>query len=418
MKFSKNLNHSIKIEIIRDSADLKRIEELIKEDNYNLIIDGLLGTGIRGRIREPISSGIDLINSIRKIKRIQVVSIDVPSGLDPNTGIVLDKSVYADLVITFHRAKKGMDTNNKYIKDIVVKSIGIPQEASLFVGKGDFLPTLKRRKINSYKGQYGKILIIGGSKNYSGAPSLASLTCIEFGIDLVITYVPEVIGDVIKNFSPNMIVRTGFGDWLNMRSFKDISRLIDWSNSVLIGPGLGQEKETEELLIKLIEYLNAKGKAYTLDADALKLIKDYLHIIKGQKVILTPHTGELKTMTGITLPPYDEIDKRMELILNLATELKVTLLIKGPYDYISDGQNLKINRTGCSEMTVGGTGDILAGLCACFLAIDNDPFQSACSAAFLNGFIGEFCKKKIGFHFTAMDMIGKLNKAIVKLLDK
>ena len=92
-------------------------------------------------------------------------------------------------------------------------------------------------------------------------------------------------------------------------------------------------------------------------------------------------------------------------------------MVKGPFDYISNGKVLRINRTGCPEMSIGGTGDVLAGLCASFLAIENEPFQSACSAAFLNGYIGEYCRNKIGARFTAMDMITNINETILNLLN-
>jgi NAD(P)H-hydrate epimerase len=298
----------------------------------------------------------------------------------------------------------------------VIRSIGIPYEAEMFVGKGDVIPTLKSRKIDNYKGQFGRMLVIGGSKNYSGAPAYTSLTGINFGIDLVITYVPEVIGDVLRSYSPNMIVRTSPGKWLNMKSLEEISVLIDWANVIVIGPGLGLQKETEELLIELLGKLLHEKKSFVLDADALKLVKNHLELLKGQRVILTPHAGELKIMTDIDLPQYNQIEKRRNEILKLAKKLDTTLLIKGPYDYISDGQSIKINRTGCPEMSIGGTGDVLAGLCACFLATNNNQFQSACSGAFINGIIGEFCKENIGLRFTAMDMIDNMNRAINNLL--
>jgi len=121
-------------------------------------------------------------------------------------------------------------------------------------------------------------------------------------------------------------------------------------------------------------------------------------------------------MTGMELPPYNNMVDRSKIIFDLAKKLGVTLLVKGPYDYISNGQKLKINRTGCPEMSIGGTGDILAGLCACFLATDTNPFQSACSAAFLNGIMGEYCKSNIGERFTALDMVKNINNAIKSVL--
>jgi len=151
-------------------------------------------------------------------------------------------------------------------------------------------------------------------------------------------------------------------------------------------------------------------------SQALKLVKNHLHLIKGQSVILTPHEGELNIMTGTELPKYNEIRDRGKIIFDLANELDLTLLVKGPYDYISNGKQLKINRTGCPEMSIGGTGDVLAGLCGCFLTTNNDTFRSACSAAFLNGYIGEYCKSKVGSRFTTTDMINQINSAISDLL--
>ncbi|MFX1586676.1 MAG: NAD(P)H-hydrate dehydratase [Promethearchaeota archaeon] len=411
-----NLNHLIGVKLLKDSTDIGKIGVLLDEDkNFKLMVDGLLGTGIKGKIREPIATVIDFINEIKIQYKIPVVSIDVPSGLDPNTGEVLDKSIKADLVITFHRIKEGLHPKTEYINEILVKSIGIPHEANLFIGRGDLLPTLKIRKIDDHKGQFGRVLVIGGSKNYSGAPAYSSLTCVNFGCDLVITYVPEVVGEVIRSYSPNLIVRTNPGDWLTIGSLEELKSLIDWSNTLIIGPGLGLEEETEKLLVQVLEYLKINKKKYVLDADALKLVRKHLSLVKNEDVILTPHEGELKILTNIDLPPYDDIEERGRQIFKLAKKLKVTLLIKGPYDYVSDGVKLKINRTGCPEMSIGGTGDVLAGLCGSFLATNNDTFQSACSAAFLNGYIGEYCKENIGPRFTAMDMIENVNHAILTL---
>ena len=410
------VNYMVKTVIVRDSTELKKIK-LLNENKkgIGLIIDGLLGTGITGDIREPISSAIDFINRLREETQINVVSIDLPSGMNPNTGEVVNKAVKASLVIALHRIKKGLDIKSIFIEEIVVKSIGIPYEANLFVGKGNLTPTLKIRNVDNHKGQFGRLFVIGGSRNYSGAPAYSSLTGINFGMDLVITFVPGVVGDVIRSYSPNIIVRTSPGDWLDMNSFKEISELIEWSNAVLIGPGLGQEEKTEELLVNLLHVLNQENKSYVLDADALKLIKNHLDLIKGKNVILTPHEGELNIMTNTELPAFNQIEKRSRAVLKLAKKLDVTLLVKGPYDYISDGTTLKINRTGCPEMSIGGTGDVLAGLCASFLGTENNLFESACSAAFLNGIIGEYCKQHLGSRFTATDMINNINSALSNL---
>ena len=412
-----NLEHYVKRKIITDSKYLVKIKDLIMNDlEYRVIIDGLLGTGIQGKIREPISSCITMINKLKKDDiRFNIVSIDVPSGMDPNTGKINDMAIKADLVITFHKKKAGFNSTNDYIKEVIVKPIGIPIEASTVVGRGDLLPTLKKRHKNDHKGQFGKILIIGGSKNYTGAPTYSSMTAIHFGCDLVITYVPEVISNILRSYSLDLIVRSNPGEWLNMDSFEEIKRLIDWADCILIGPGLGTESQTEKLLVALLGILVENKKKFVLDADALKLIKDHLEIIKGSQCILTPHEGELKIMTGIILPPHDEVENRGKILHDLAKKLDVTLILKGSIDYITSKSKIKINKTGCPEMSIGGTGDVLAGLCACFSGTGNDMFQSACSAAFLNGYLGEHCKSVIGPRFTAIDMIKAINEVILKL---
>ena len=416
-----SLEYLINKKIITDSKQLDAIQDLFDDKNSNfIIIDALLGTGIKGKLREPIASCIRMINQAKENNtyNLKVVSVDVPSGMDPDTGKVSDNAVHSDLVITFHKAKSGLSKKSKYINELIVRSIGIPIEASIFVGKGDLLPTLKKRKIDNYKGQFGKILIIGGSKDYSGAPAYASLAAINFGCDLVITYTPSAVGDVIKSYSPNLIVRSSKGDWLTIKAYDEISKLIDWADTILIGPGMGLEKETDELFVKILEKLNPIQKKLVLDADALKLVRNHLDLIKGKDVILTPHEGELKIIKNLELPRYSDIEKRGEMILKIAKEINSILLLKGPYDYISDGHALKINKTGCPEMSIGGTGDVLAGLCASFLATKNTAFKSACTAAFLNGYLGEFCLKNVGPRFTTMDMITNLNNCIKYLQNK
>jgi len=411
-----SLDRFIETKVIKDSTAIGEIAILLEDDkNIKLIVDGLLGTGIKGRIREPIATAIEFINEVHKQFFIPVASIDVPSGLDPDTGEVSDIAVKADLVITFHRNKKSMHPKTEYIQELIVKSIGVPLEAKIFVGRGDLMPNLKVRKKDNYKGQFGRLFVIGGSKNYSGAPAYTSLTGIHFGCDLVITHAPEIIGDVLRSYSPNMIVRTSPGNWLNLDAEKEILKIMDWANTIIIGPGMGTEKETEELLVKILSKWKKSNKNLVIDADGLKLIKDHFTLIRGKNVILTPHQGEFKIMTGVDLPDYFAIEERGKVIQEIAKKLSVTLLVKGPYDFISDGRVLKINRTGCPEMAIGGTGDVLAGLCGCFMTTGNTAFQSACSAAFLNGYIGEYCKENIGTRFTALDMIQNINNCILHL---
>ncbi len=410
-----NLSLAIQIRVIKDSSEFKKLQVELNKIKIDLIIDGLLGTGIKGKIREPISSAIDLINDFQSQGK-NIASIDVPSGMNPDTGNILDKAVKADFVVTFHKLKKGLNENTEYIKKVEVSPIGIPLEANLFVGRGNLLPTVKMHPEYSHKGENGKVLVIGGSKDYSGAPALASLAAIKIGVDLVRTFVPESISEIVKKYSPNLIVNHGSGDYISIEHLASLKELIEWADAILIGPGMGINNITQETTLKILDILSELNKPCVIDADALKLIKNNLKLIQRSNIILTPHEGEFKIMTGVSLPPMENFIERLENVSRVAKRYGATFLVKGKYDLISNGIERKINQTGCSQMTVGGTGDILAGLCAAFMSVNNSAFNSACSAAFLNGLAGELCLEEVGDFFTSLDMINKIPATLKKLL--
>jgi hydroxyethylthiazole kinase-like uncharacterized protein yjeF len=414
-KIINNLNLAIQIKTINDSSEIKTLRNYLKNFKFDLIIDGLLGTGIKGEIREPISSAIDLINDFQS-KGVKIASIDVPSGMDPDSGRIIDKAVNADLVVTFHRLKKGLMEKTENIGKLDLSPIGIPLEANVFVGIGDFKPTIKRHPELSHKGENGKILVIGGSKEYSGAPALASLAALKMGVDLVRTYVPECISEIVKKYSPNLIVIHGPGNYISIDHMAPLQELIEWADAILLGPGMGINDITKEATIKILENVSELNKPCVIDADALKLIKVNLDLIKNPNIILTPHGGEFKIMVGETLPDTNNLIERVKVISDIAKKYGATFLVKGKFDIISNGIERKINQTGCSQMTVGGTGDVLAGLCAAFLSMKNNPFNSACSAAFLNGLVGEFCLKEVGEFFSSLDMIDNIPKTLKKIL--
>ena len=158
---------------IRDSSDFKKIEDLIR--NADVLVDAMLGTGIVGKIREPFSTAIDLFNTSNAFK----IAVDVPTGLDPDSGQIQDKVVKADVTVTFHKAKPGL-LNKDCTGELEIWPIGIPTEAEIIAGPGDLKSVIKKRDPYSHKGDYGKVLVIGGSKYYSGAPALAALSILTF----------------------------------------------------------------------------------------------------------------------------------------------------------------------------------------------------------------------------------------------
>lgn len=393
-----NMMMSIHIYKATSVDKLRKLRDLF--NSANVIIDAILGTGIKGIVREPLFTAIEMINSSNAFK----VAVDVPSGLNSDTGEVHGVAVKADITITFHAAKKGLllESAKEYVGELVVADIGIPREAEMIVGPGDVKPLIKPRDPWSKKGDFGRVLVIGGSSEYSGAPALAALASLRTGADLVIVATPSSVANVIRSFSPNIIVRSLSGDFLNIKHLERLIDLTARATSVVIGPGLGLEEETIEVVNEYVEKVSDKVKL-VIDADALKAISREINVVKRRKVILTPHAGEFRILTQVALSK--DIEDRRRSVMDAASKLKVVLLVKGHYDVISDGSRVKVNVTGNPSMTVGGTGDILSGILATLASWSDDLFQVACAGAFINGLAGDLASKELGNHIIATDLL-------------
>ncbi|NVM31158.1 MAG: NAD(P)H-hydrate dehydratase [Candidatus Helarchaeota archaeon] len=395
-----NMEFSIEVFIISDSSDLKGLPT----ENADIIVDGLLGTGVRGRMREPIASAIKLINDLKGLK----IAIDVPSGLNPDTGDVPDIAVRANMTVTFHKVKRGLPKNKDYTGEIIPVGIGIPPEAEFIVGPGDLRVVSRERPAASHKGDFGKVLVIGGGggKYYSGAPALAGLAALRTGTDLVNIAVPSSISNVLRGFSPDLIIRDLPGDLLSKSALDPLEPLLKWASGVIIGPGLGLDPETLEAILTILEKIRSLNTPVLVDADAIKAMAESNTILSGIPAVITPHFGEYKILTGVDLSKIKDPYERLKTVQTSAKELGVTLLVKGPNDFISDGISAKINQTGTPSMTVGGTGDVLSGVVGCFLAQNYPPFRAANAGAFINGLAGELAEETcFGSHITASDLI-------------
>ncbi|MBU4075462.1 MAG: NAD(P)H-hydrate dehydratase [Euryarchaeota archaeon] len=359
----------------------------------SVIIDGIFGTGIRGKIKEPESTAIDLINGSEAF----VIAVDVPSGFDPDGG-KFEKAVQADMTLTFHKMKTGMTKKGagKYTGDVQVIDIGVPAEAEFFVGPGDIQPFLAR-PATSHKGDAGRVLVIGGGA-YSGAPALAALAALRAGADIVTVAAPKSVSNIIASFSPNLIVRALSGDRLVEEDIHVISELIKKHDVVVIGMGLGTEGATLEAVKKIVPMC---VKA-VIDADAL--IPDVLQA-GHREIILTPHAGEMKRLSDVDVP--EDENRKLAFVRDFAKDNDLTVLLKGRMDIISDGIEVRANRTGNAGMTVGGTGDVLAGITGALFA-KHDAFSAACAAAFINGAAGDLAFAEFGYGLLATDVIDRV----------
>ncbi|MCX9010261.1 MAG: NAD(P)H-hydrate dehydratase [Candidatus Methanoperedens sp.] len=365
--------------------------------NADIIIDGIFGTGVRGRIHEPESTAIDLINGSEAF----VISADVPSGFDPDGG-ELDKSVQADLTLTFHKMKVGLLSRDagKYTGEVQVVDIGIPREAEYFIGPGDIKPFLVRPP-SSHKGDAGRVLVIGGGA-FSGAPALAALGALRAGADIATVAAPENVSDIIASFSPNLIVRPLSGDRLSEEDIPVVSELIKKHDVIVMGMGLGTSDRTLAAVKKIIPLC----RKAVVDADALV---PGLFPAGNKNIIVTPHAGEMRRLSGTDVPE-DEKEKA-GFIMDFAQKNQVTVLLKGAIDMISDGTGVRANRTGNAGMTVGGTGDVLAGLTGALFA-KHGAFESAGAAAFINGAAGDLAFEEFGYGLLATDVIDYIPKVM------
>lgn len=356
----------------------------------DMIIDGIFGTGMRGKIHEPESTAIDIINGSGAF----VISVDVPSGFDPDGG-EFEKAVRASLTLTFHKMKVGMLSPGArgYTGDVAVVDIGILKEAEFFVGPGDIKPFLKRPP-TSHKGDAGRVLVIGGGA-YSGAPALSALGALRAGADIVTVAAPRNVSDIIASFSPNLIVRGLSGDRLVEEDIPVISELIAKHDVVVMGMGLGTADETLSAVKKIVPLC----KKAVIDADTL--LPQLLPLL-NKNIIITPHAGEMKRLSGVDVPGDEK--QKIGFIKDFAKTNEVTVLLKGAVDIISDGLEVRANRTGNAGMTVGGTGDVLAGLTGALYA-KHDAFSSACAGAFINGAAGDKAFEEFGYGLLATDVI-------------
>jgi len=399
MKFSR-----VDVLEITDSSQLETsASESFRE--ADLLVDAVFGTGIRGKLREPESKVIDFINREGKAGKT-VISVDIPSGLDPDGGD-FEKAVHAGLTVTFHHMKTGLlsEKAKEYTGMIKVADIGICVDAEQYVGPGDLM-MLRRRESGEHKGDSGKILVIGGGP-YSGAPALASLSALKAGADLVTVAVPEPVAEIVASYSPNLIVRKLSS---NVLCPEDLSILMDSINShdvVVMGMGLGRAAETLEAVRKILPFC----RKAVLDADALSALSGAIFesLAGNCELIVTPHAGEFARLRNIETP--ENLESRIKAVREFSEEKGVVTLLKGKIDIISDGKQTLLNRTGNPGMTVGGTGDVLAGLTGSLFS-RNPAFLAAACAAHINGAAGDLAFEKAGNGLLATDVLEKIPEII------
>lgn len=265
---------------------------------------------------------------------------------------------------------------------------------------------LKKRDRFSHKGENGKLLIIGGSSEYYGAPILAAKGALRAGVDLVYLYVPECNYDVTRAAMPDFIVKKYSGENFSPRAAADIVDFGKTCDAVLVGPGFGDHESSLEGTIEILKSLRIPT---VLDTAAIFALKKIRKFPLEQEVIATPHQNEFANLVDREIHVEEGDTQSIVLLRSIAMDLHLNIILKGPTDLIaSDEGEVVKNATGNAGMTVGGTGDVLAGVAASLLAQGNAPFAAAQAAAYLNGAAGDHAFKKHGYGLVASDIANEI----------
>ena len=274
-------------------------------------------------------------------------------------------------------------------------------------------------------------MIVGGSKDYYGAPAISAKAAIATGADLTYIYTPQNAALAIKSISEDFIVQEAKGDYLSLDDLEDILELASKVDAVLLGPGSSQNDETGKLFNVLAMKID---KPLVLDADALKLV-DLSLVSKKEDLIVTPHLSEFKSFFKnvskddlnnlekfVKLEDKENLDFRkvndkIDAIHKITKSIEGSVILKGKYDFIFNGNRLKINRTGNPGMTVGGTGDALAGICLSLLSQGLNSFDAALLAPYLNGKAGDLAYEAQGYGFGAQDLTQYLGAVMNGLIE-
>jgi len=270
---------------------------------------------------------------------------------------------------------------------------------------------MKRRKLDSHKGQNGTVMIIGGSLDFYGAPVLAGLGALYSGADLVYLFVPECNFECTRSLYPDFFVRKYSGETFNLEAAKEAVELAKKKcDSVVIGPGLSKATGVIEAVKYVVENLNIPT---VLDADAINVLKDIERFPLSQTIVATPHQNEFRELVDRDVTVKAEDTQSVVLLRSISMDLHINVLLKGATDFItSDEGYMEINTNGNPGMTVGGTGDVLAGMVGTFLAQGMSGYDSARLAAFFNGEAGDKLQKIKNYNFSASDLAMKLAEVV------
>ena len=421
---------------LRDEASAVIVDEVVDEaglkacapilGDAGLLLDAVVGTGFK----PPLRGLAALLREMVEGLDTPMVAVDLPSGWDANSmEQTADGSFRADAVVTFTAPKMahmfGHLTRNEKtggtFGPVVVAEIGSPEEAVVSSAGLSWTGTSKAvaekaRNVNSNKGKFGHVLVIGGSYGKAGAPAMASLACLRTGAGLVTAAVPQSVVDTVAGITPELMIVALAEGSKGAVSFKNLDgakldALVKQISVVAVGPGLSTEGDAPAFARQVVEKTTVP---VVIDADALNAFAGKAHLLngKGRVLVLTPHPGEMARLAGLTVKEVEA--DRVGLARRFAAEHQLTLVLKGWRTLVAhpDG-SIAVNTSGNPAMAKGGSGDILTGIVAGMLAqFPGDVARAVETAVYLHGLAGDFAVRAMDEHTVlATDTVTHLSDA-------
>ncbi|MFL6539235.1 MAG: NAD(P)H-hydrate dehydratase [Chthoniobacterales bacterium] len=352
-------------------------EEFVRlTSGRTIVLDGLLGLGAKPPPRDPVRAACREINRLRREENAFVIAVDLPTGLDGDTGDTDTDCVIADVTITIGAAKRGLIADRALnlvgrLHLVTLSDLALPNESpdSLIATPHSLRHLLPRRDFGAYKNQFGRIGVVAGSKGFVGAALMCSLGALRGGAGLVELFVPEDIYPIVASAAaPEIMVKP-------IRSYRDIiDEPIDvWA----VGPGVGRANSDE-----IRDLITRAAKPMVVDADGLNILSDDTTALKsvGGPRLLTPHPGEMKRLF-----PLENVS-RAEHARRFCDEFGVALLFKGSRTIVAErSKPISYNTTGNPGMATGGMGDVLTGVCAALIGQKLSPYDAARVGAWVCG---------------------------------
>ncbi|MCX7994668.1 MAG: NAD(P)H-hydrate dehydratase [candidate division WOR-3 bacterium] len=420
------LNYQIikkaKFDIIEVNS-IPKLKKIFQNARYDCVVDAIFGTGFKGKPEGIFLEAIKLINNSGAF----VFSVDIPSGINGDTGRFEESCVIADATATMCLPKRGnyLYPGRAFCGDIYLIDIGVPYE---LIDKGfprivdfdDVYRLLPFRDPAGNKGTFGQVLIIAGARGFSGAAAMASISCLRTGAGLVRLAAPEGIMDSLEAKLLEVVkvpLKQTTEETISVEAIDTILSLMDKTDVVIIGPGLTTNNETAQFVMNLLPQIKVP---IIVDADALNIISRDTKIFKKIKTdfILTPHPGELSRLTGLPIQKINE--ERIDIAMRYAKEFGGILILKGaPTVVASPFGEVYVNPTGNSGLATAGSGDVLVGMIGGLLAQGLTAISSAIGGVFLHGLSADlFVKEYNEYSLIAGDLIDYIPKSLNYILNR